>query len=170
MPTIHGYPVNDGINCYNPAHVGIPTERPSERANQSPVIIKDFPGVFVRPPFQSSPPAPGEEEPKHPICAPRNRRRGVTRTPSGEMTIHGRSASDASGCDIQSNADDSSINYQGNTGEAIGTNNENGEGTMFIGQTDIAAEPFEVAENPLDLSGWALSSDTPNDISFDQLT
>lgn len=152
--------------------MGTPAERPSEREIQNHVIIKDFPGVFVRPPFQFSPPNPGQEEPEHSFCRPRKLRRGVSRTPSGEVilhAIHGRSSSDANGCDIQSTAGDSSINYQDNTGEAARIDQANGEGIMSNDQTDIGAAPGEVMANSPDLSRWILSSDNPEDVSLDQL-
>lgn len=94
------------------------------------------------------------------------------RTNSGEVilhAIHGRSALDSNGCDIQSNAGDSSTSYHDDTGEAVRIDQANGEGTMSNGQTDIGVAPVEVAANSLDLSRWILPSDTPEDISLDQL-
>lgn len=152
--------------------MGIPAERPSEREIQNPVIIKDFPGVFVRPPFQFPPPDPSQEEPEHSICRPRKFRRGLSRTPSGEVILHaiyGRSSSDANGCDIQSNAGDSSISYQDITEEAVRSDQANGEGIMSNGQTNIGVAPGEVTVNSPDLSRWILSSDNPEDVSLDQL-
>lgn len=157
--------------------MGTPAERPSEREIQDPVIIKDFPGVFVRPPFRLSPPdpsqeEPSQEEPQHSICRPRKLRRGLSRTPSGEVILHaiyGRSSSDANGCDIQSNAGDPSISYQDITEESARSDQANGEGIMSNGQTDIGVAPGEVTVNSPDLSRWILSSDNPEDLSLDQL-
>lgn len=157
--------------------MGTPAERPSEREIQDPVIIKDFPGVFVRPPFRLSPPdpsqeEPSQEEPEHSICRPRKLRRGLSRTPSGEVILHaiyGRSSSDANGCDIQSNAGDPSISYQDITEESVRSDQANGEGIMSNGQTEIGVAPGEVTVNSPDLSRWILSSDNPEDVSLDQL-
>lgn len=149
-----------------------PAERPSERDTQSPVIIKDFPGVFVRPPFEFSPANPSQDEPEPLICRPRKLRRGLSRTPSGEVilqAIYGRSSSDANGCNIESNAGDSSISYQDTAEEAVRRDQENGQDIMSNSQTDIRVAPGEVTVNSPDLSRWILSSDNPEDVSLDQL-
>lgn len=167
MPTVHGYPVNDGINCYNPAQVGAPAERQSEIEDQNHDIIKDFPGLFVRPPFQLSPPAPSQEDPVHPFCRSPKFRRGVTRTKSGELVLHAidaRSALDEKECDTQSNAGDSSIGYPDNAGDVAIS-----EDTVSKGQTDMGIAPVAVAASAGDSFRWKLSSDAPEDISLDQL-
>lgn len=96
----------------------------------------------------------------------------MTKIPSGEVilrAIHGRSASDGNGCDIESNAGDFSIGYQNNIGDSVRIDQANEEGTLSNGQTDIGVAPVQVAANSLDSSRWILSSNTPKDISLDQL-
>lgn len=96
----------------------------------------------------------------------------MTKTPSGEVilrAIHGRSASDGNGCDIESNAGDFSIGYQNNIGDSVRIDQADEEGTLSNGQTDIGVAPVQVAANSLDSSRWILSSNTPKDISLDQL-
>lgn len=151
--------------------MGTPTERPSEREDQNHVIIKDFPGVFVRPPFQFPPSTPSQEDQSHPFCRPRKFRRGVTRTQSGEAihTFDARSALEANACDVHTNAGDSSIGYPENAGDAVRLYQANGEDTGSKGQTDMVIAPVEVATNTVDSSRSKLSSDTPEDISLDQL-
>lgn len=86
----------------------------------------------------------------------------MTRTQSGELILHAidiGSSSDANGCDVQSNAGDSPISYQGNAGEV----------TTSTGQTDLGVAPVEGTAKRLDSSTWSLPSDTPEDISLGQL-
>lgn len=152
--------------------MGTPTERPSETEDQNHVIIKDFPGIFIWPLFQFPPSTPSQEAPAHPFCRPRKFRRGVTRIQSGEAVLHtvdARSALDANECDAQSNAGDSSIGYPENAGDVVRLYQANGEDTGSKGQTDMVIAPVEVATNTVDSSRSNLSSDTPEDISLDQL-
>lgn len=113
----------------------------------------------------------------------------MTRTPrSGEGVLHAiivRSAAaldDAKRCELHSNSnageDSSSIGYSesGAGGEPpVKLYQGSGEDTFLSnnGQTDLGlAAPAEVATNTADSSSrWGLlSSDTPEDISLDQLT
>lgn len=146
---------------------------PAEREGQNQVIIKDFPGVFVRPPFQSPPPTPSQEDPAHPFCRSQKLRRGVTRTQSGEVVLHAidvRSDLDAEECGFRSSAGDSSIGYPESAGDVVNLYQGNGEDALSKGQTDLGLALVEVAANPVDSSRWKLLSHTPEDISLDQLT
>lgn len=153
--------------------MGAPAEHPSEREGENHVTIKDFPGVFVLPLFQSPPSTPSQEDPAHPFCRSQKFRRGVTRTQSREVVLHAidaRSALDAKECEVQPNAGDSSIGYPESAGDVAKLYHGSGEDTLSKGQTDLGLAPVEVAENTVDSSRWKLSSDTPEDNSLDQLT
>lgn len=123
--------------------MGIPAEHPSEREGQNNnIIIKDFPGVFVRPPFFQSPPSPPptppsqEDDPAHPVCRSQKLRRRdgvVTRTRTrqfGEVAIlhaiNVRSAAaldgDAKECEFHSS------NAAGDDSSSIGGYSESSAG------------------------------------------
>lgn len=134
--------------------MGIPAEHPSEREvqnNNNNIIIKDFPGVFVRPPFFQSPPSPPptppsqEDDPAHPVCRSQKLRRRdggvVTRTrQSGEVAvlhaINVRSAAalddDAKECQFHSS------NADGDDSSSIG----DGYSESSAGGGDAAAVKF----------------------------
>lgn len=153
--------------------MGIPAEHPTEREDQNHVIIKDFPGVFVRPPFEFSPPTPSQEDPAHPFCRSRKFRRDVTRTQSREQVLHAidaRSALDGNECEVQSSPGDSSIGYPENAADIAKLYQASGEDTLSNGQTKMGIAPVEFAANTVDSSRWKFSSDTPEDIPPDQLT
>lgn len=91
----------------------------------------------------------------------------MTRTQSGEVV---RSALDANGCEAQPNAGDSSIGDPENAEDVVKLYQASGKDTLSQGQTDIGTAPVEVAATIVDSFSWKLSSDTPEDISLDQLT
>lgn len=84
-------------------------------------------------------------------------------------TVDARSALDTNECDVQSNAGDSSIGYPENAGDVVRLYQANGEDTGSKGQTDMVIAPVEVATDTVDSARSKLSSDTPEDISLDQL-
>lgn len=153
-----------------------PAEHSSEQEGQNHVIIKDFPGVFVRPPFQSPPPpTPSQENPAHPFCQSQKLRRGVTRTTqSAEVVLHAidvrSSVLDAEECGFRSSAGDSSIGYPQSAGDVVKLYQGSGEDSLSKGQTDYLGLALgEVAANTVeDSSRWKLLSDTPEDISLDR--
>lgn len=153
--------------------MGTPAEHPSKREGQNHIIIKDFPGVFIRPPFQSPPPTPSQEDPAHPFCRSQKLRRGVTRTQSGEVVLHAidvRSALDSEECGYRSSAGDSSLGYSESAGDVAKLYQGSSEDSLSKGDTDLGLAQVEVAANTVDSSRWELLSDTPEDISLNQLT
>lgn len=97
----------------------------------------------------------------------------MTRTQFGEVVLHVidvRSALNANECEVHSNVGDSSIGYPESAGDVVKLYQGGGEDTLSKGQTDLGSAPVEIAANTVDSSRWELLSDTPEDISLDQLT
>lgn len=97
----------------------------------------------------------------------------MTRTQSGEVVLHAidvRSALDAEECGYRSSAGDSLLGHPESAGDVAKLYQGSSEDNLSKGNTDLGLARVEVAANTVDSSRWELLSDTPEDISLDQLT